>query len=209
MSQCPQRLAFQRWCTLRIRCCQCYPVSVVLYAGRRPQLLRRAGTAHRRSSASPDVSHVLFRLLVASVSQISARWVWSGILKLGLVLGLVLAMVGSLPTLPRPTSAILLPFRRPTLCFVATLSPSSFSIMAVASRRLAKELQDIMTNGMPTGQGYQSCDSQSDMPLILFYPGITLLKADTFDEWFIQVEILGESLYVVRLDWCRYRYHPQ
>lgn len=42
------------------------------------------------------------------------------------------------------------------------------------------------------------------MPLILFLAGITLLKADTFEEWFLQIEVLGESLYVVRLDLRRY-----
>lgn len=46
------------------------------------------------------------------------------------------------------------PPARPPIQQFPRLSPSSVRIMAVASRRLAKELQDIMKNGMPTGQGY-------------------------------------------------------
>ncbi|CAL1697330.1 unnamed protein product [Somion occarium] len=61
--------------------------------------------------------------------------------------------------------------------------------MAVSSRRLQKELTEIKTAGTPCG--------------------ITLLKADDFQTWFLSLEVLGESQYKGEVFALMFRFDPQ
>ncbi|KAL4254495.1 Ubiquitin-conjugating enzyme/RWD-like protein [Abortiporus biennis] len=59
---------------------------------------------------------------------------------------------------------------------------------AVSTRRLQKELADIKNHGTPTG--------------------ITLLKADDFETWYLTLEVLGESLYKGEVFALKFRFEP-
>ncbi|KAK7688173.1 hypothetical protein QCA50_008543 [Cerrena zonata] len=61
--------------------------------------------------------------------------------------------------------------------------------MAVSTRRLQKELTEITTAGTPCG--------------------ITLLKADDFQTWFLTLEVLGESLYQGEVFALMFRFDSQ
>ncbi|KAH9836794.1 UBC-like protein [Rhodofomes roseus] len=58
--------------------------------------------------------------------------------------------------------------------------------MAVSTRRLQKELADLKKQGTPVG--------------------IDLLSADNFEEWFLSLEVLGETVFVGEVFCLRFRF---
>lgn len=69
---------------------------------------------------------------------------------------------------------------------------------SISSRRLAKELHEIKTEGCPVGM-------QPDILIVPDsnaeghgYVGINLLQAEDFAAWQFTIEVMGESLYQVR-----------
>ncbi|TFK47955.1 UBC-like protein [Heliocybe sulcata] len=59
----------------------------------------------------------------------------------------------------------------------------------IASRRLAKELKEIHTQGCPVG--------------------IQLLSADNFEEWHLSLEVMGDSQYQGEVFALKFRFEPQ
>ncbi|KAL1747330.1 ubiquitin-conjugating enzyme/RWD-like protein [Schizophyllum fasciatum] len=60
---------------------------------------------------------------------------------------------------------------------------------SIASKRLAKELREIHTNGCPVG--------------------ITLVQADDFEKWLFSIEVMGESLYKDQSFLLQFRFDSQ
>ncbi|KAI0726054.1 UBC-like protein [Fomitopsis betulina] len=61
--------------------------------------------------------------------------------------------------------------------------------MSVSTRRLSKELTEIKTHGTPVG--------------------IVLLSADNFEEWFLSLEVLGETVFAGEVFCLRFRFDSQ
>lgn len=65
------------------------------------------------------------------------------------------------------------------------------------SRRLQKELTDLHTNGTPVGE-YPLYHTLPDCSRgVRICTGITLLRADDFQAWFLSIEVLGDTVYQV------------
>ncbi|KAJ7771963.1 ubiquitin-conjugating enzyme/RWD-like protein [Mycena maculata] len=60
---------------------------------------------------------------------------------------------------------------------------------SIASKRLAKELSEIKSEGCPVG--------------------ILLLQADDFSRWIFSIEVLGDSLYQSEVHTLQFRFDPQ
>jgi ubiquitin-conjugating enzyme E2 W len=74
---------------------------------------------------------------------------------------------------------------------------------SISARRLAKELHEIKSEGCPVGGCFrltspEPCHSlnYTHLPPLL---GIKLVEANDFSKWLFTIEVMGESLYQVRI----------
>ena len=66
---------------------------------------------------------------------------------------------------------------------------------AISSRRLGKELKEIVAEGCPVGTSLHDLNVWlRNRPTVV---GITLLQADNFEKWLFSIEVMGESQYQV------------
>jgi ubiquitin-conjugating enzyme E2 W len=85
------------------------------------------------------------------------------------------------------------------------ISNISLSIMAsISARRLAKELNEIKSEGCPVGGCFRLISHEPARSLNYIhiyschYVGINLVEANDFSKWLFTIEVMGESLYQVR-----------
>lgn len=68
---------------------------------------------------------------------------------------------------------------------------------SISARRLQKELKELHGGECPVGKHIQSDLIFSRVPFVYQMLGVTLLKADDFETWYLGLEVLGESVYRV------------
>lgn len=88
------------------------------------------------------------------------------------------------------------------------------NMASISTRRLSKELAEIRMEGCPVGM-FTMIFGQDTYLSCFRSLGINLIEANDFSKWLLSIEVMGESLYMVRRmtlisrNWILYQRSPK